>query len=124
VRPAVRKEIPKAIRNSYGGTQEPTLTIIQQVGPFPVALYKGQPTTLAAFTAPPQLPTETGVTEVDEAEASALFRQLVQVHPTGIHATTAGSVVITPTDPSSSRITSSRMLVMLSAERHKSMTRR
>jgi uncharacterized caspase-like protein len=77
---AVREKVPEHTRNAYGGIQEPTLTIIQQVGSFPIALYKGQKAIPSTFTAPAEPPDGTATTEVDGAEARLLFQQFMRIH--------------------------------------------
>lgn len=73
----VGREIPAATRAKYGETQQPELTILKGVGPFPVALYRGS-ATLGAFddrATPPDLPT---VRQVNPAYSQHAVRQFTQ----------------------------------------------
>lgn len=47
---AVQRDVPQHLRKRYGSTQEPELTVLKGVGPFPVALYRGA-TTPGTFSA-------------------------------------------------------------------------
>jgi uncharacterized caspase-like protein len=71
-----RRVSPK-LRAKYG-KQEPELTAIKNVGPFPIALYQGASATLGAFDPPSQPAEDTAFREVSKAEARALFSQYAQ----------------------------------------------
>ncbi|NCC34011.1 MAG: caspase family protein [Chloroflexia bacterium] len=71
---AVPRTIPAAVRQRYGEQQEPELTILKGVGPFPVALYRGA-TTLGAFDGSGTPPEGTAVRAVNPAYSQAMLRQ-------------------------------------------------
>lgn len=71
---AVPRKVSAAVRQRYGEKQEPELTILKGVGPFPVALYRGA-TTLGDFDASGGPPEGTAVREVNPAYAQAMQRQ-------------------------------------------------
>jgi len=74
---AVRQQIPAAVRQRYGETQEPELTVLKGVGPFAVALYRGA-TTLGEFAAPPLPAPGTALREVSAEDSRAMFQQIIQ----------------------------------------------
>lgn len=65
---AVPRLVPAAVRQRYGEKQEPELTILKDVEPFAVALYRGA-TTRGAFDASGSLPEGTAVRAVNPAYA-------------------------------------------------------
>jgi hypothetical protein len=74
---AVRQQVPEAVRQRYGATQEPELTVLKGVGPFAVALYRGA-ATLGDFAAPPLPAPGTALREVSAEDSRALFQQIIQ----------------------------------------------
>jgi hypothetical protein len=89
----VRQQVPEAIRQQYGGMQEPELTILKGVGPFAVALYPS--TAPCTCTGPPILTSGGVVREVTPDESRQAFAQLVA-------GTNLGSVSATTVDGGSS----------------------
>jgi hypothetical protein len=81
---AVQRDIPEMLRQSYGAVQEPELTILKGVGPFPVALYEGG-ASLGQSGPRQRPPAHTLPRELESTESEALLRQLqrggVQVQP-------------------------------------------
>ncbi|NJM07194.1 hypothetical protein HC891_14910, partial [Candidatus Gracilibacteria bacterium] len=71
---AVPRRISAAVRQRYGEQQEPELTILKGVGPFPVALYRGA-TTLGDFAVAGAPPEGTAVRAVNPANALLMLRQ-------------------------------------------------
>lgn len=71
---AVPRKVSAAVRQRYGEKQEPELTILKGVGPFPVALYRGA-RTLGDFDASGDPPEGTVVREVNPAYSQAMLRQ-------------------------------------------------
>ena len=67
--------IEEAVRQTYGATQEPELTVLKGVGPFAVSLYRGA-TTLGEVDSASRPPEGTAVREVNPAYAQAMFKQL------------------------------------------------
>lgn len=70
--------VNETVRDEYGGTQEPELTVIKGVGPFAVALYRGA-STLGEFDGtqlPPDMP---AVRQVKHESAQRAYNQIVQV---------------------------------------------
>jgi hypothetical protein len=81
-----------------GWTQEPELTVLKAVGPFPVSLYRGA-TALGTFDAQESLPADTAAREVDPARSERRFQQIIEtvsyhaeVHGSGAIAQGAGAV--------------------------------
>ena len=62
--------IEETVREKYGKTQEPELTVLKGVGPFAVSLYRGA-TTLGEIDAAAPPPEGTAVREVSPKEAQA-----------------------------------------------------
>ncbi|MGQ9483060.1 MAG: caspase family protein [Chloroflexus sp.] len=71
---AVEKRVSTALRQRYGNTQEPELTVLKGVGPFPVALYRGS-TMLGDFPTDHTPPEETALRKVLPARSRWAFRQ-------------------------------------------------
>ena len=67
----------KGAAGKLGQTQEPELTVLRGVGPFPVSLYKGA-TDLATFDPAEPLPEGMASREVDPARSARLFKQLIK----------------------------------------------
>src|SRR5262249_25432078 len=77
---AVQQQVPPEVRQRYGKTQEPELTIIKGVGPFAVALYRGATmATLDEFSAPERPAEGTAVREISEAQSRAALQQFQQM---------------------------------------------
>jgi hypothetical protein len=73
-----------------GKTQEPELTVLKGVGPFPVSLYRGA-TELGAFDGHEPLPAGTAAREVDPVRSQRLFEgQIKTVTASGERAVAAG----------------------------------
>ena len=73
---AVEKRIPAALRQRYGNTQEPELTVLKGVGPFAMALYRGA-TTLGDFPTDHMPPDDTALREVSPARSQWAFQQSI-----------------------------------------------
>jgi hypothetical protein len=73
---AVQREVPKRIRDHYGGTQEPELTVLKGVGPFAVALYRGA-STLGDFPADHTPAEDTAVREVPESRSQRALQSII-----------------------------------------------
>ncbi len=73
----VPRTIPAPVRQRYGEKQEPELTLLTGVGPFPVALYHGA-TARGDFDASARPPHATAVREVNPAYSQAMLRQYQQ----------------------------------------------
>ncbi len=63
-------------RKLYGGTPEPELTVIQGIGPFPVALYRGA-TTLGSFSAPSKPAAVKAFNEITKAASQQALLQII-----------------------------------------------
>lgn len=70
--------VSETVHDHYGAVQEPELTVLQGVGPFPVALYRGS-TTLGVFPNAEPLPPG-NVQTVSEEASQAAYHRLVAVH--------------------------------------------
>jgi hypothetical protein len=84
----VPQRVPEWLRQSYGQTQEPELTVLKGVGPFAVSLYRGA-TTLGGFSAPDRPEIDSGLREVDPKRSERLLNQVLQIQA-GRDVTTAG----------------------------------
>jgi hypothetical protein len=73
---AVRRAVPAELRERYGRTQEPELTVIKGVGPFAVALYQGAAQT-GAFAAPERPAAGAALRELSGDEARAALQMIV-----------------------------------------------
>jgi hypothetical protein len=73
---AVQQHVPQRIRNQYGDTQEPELTVLKGVGPFAVALYRGAQT-LGTFPADHTPAADTAVREVPESRSQRALQNIV-----------------------------------------------
>jgi hypothetical protein len=67
--------VEEVVRQKYGATQEPELTVLKGVGPFAVSLCRGA-TTLGEFDGAARPPEGTAVREVNPAYAQAMLIQL------------------------------------------------
>jgi len=67
----------KEAAEALGKVQEPVLTVLKGVGPFPVALYRGA-TDLGTFGAEETLPQEAPVRRVDPARSARMFAQKIK----------------------------------------------
>lgn len=67
----------KETAQEQGYTQEPELTVLKGVGPFPVSLYRGA-TNLGLFDDQESLPPETAARAVDPARSQRLFNQIIK----------------------------------------------
>jgi hypothetical protein len=81
----VLDKIPAGVRAVYGEKQEPELTVLRGVGPFPVALYRGA-TTLGAFDASEQLPQDAAVHRVNPERSQQQMQALERQHNLNIGA--------------------------------------
>jgi len=68
--------IEEAVRERYGVTQEPELTVLKGVGPFAVSLYRGA-TTLGEIDGAAPPPEGTAVRDVSPKQAQARLSQIV-----------------------------------------------
>jgi hypothetical protein len=72
------QRIPPATRQPYGGgVQQPELTVIKGVGPFPVALYRGASATLGDFQPEQELDEETAVSRVDRKYSERMLSKII-----------------------------------------------
>lgn len=69
----IRRTVSEALRQRYGGTSEPELTVLKGVGPFAVSLYRGA-TMLGDFSAPERPADETVFREVDPAYSREMLQ--------------------------------------------------
>jgi hypothetical protein len=74
---AVERHISPALRQWYGETQEPELTVLKGVGPFAVALYRGA-TDLGDFPADHTPAEGTAVRQVNPARSQWALQQAIQ----------------------------------------------
>ncbi len=79
--------LPEVVRQRYGDTQEPELTVLKGVGPFAVALYHG-----TVAPGEPTLPARatTALREIDPAESERALLQILATGDRGV--TIAGNV--------------------------------
>jgi hypothetical protein len=68
----------RQVASELGKMQEPELTVLKGVGPFPVALYRGA-TDLGTFDARETLPEATAARQVDPEYSRHLFRQVIKI---------------------------------------------
>ncbi|MSP13737.1 MAG: caspase family protein [Chloroflexi bacterium] len=68
----------KETAGKLGKTQEPELTVLKGVGPFPVSLYRGA-TTLGTFDSQESLPEGSAVREVDQKHSARLFQTKTKI---------------------------------------------
>jgi hypothetical protein len=73
---AVQDTVPQHIRDHYGNTQEPELTVLKGVGPFAVALYPGAQT-LGDFPADHPPAEGTAVREVAEHRSQRALQNII-----------------------------------------------
>lgn len=64
--------------DALGRTQEPELTVLRGVGPFPVSLYPGA-SSYGTFKAEDKLPPRTAARDVDPARSQRLFQQYISM---------------------------------------------
>jgi len=74
--------VPDWLRDIYGQTQEPELTVLKGVGPFAVALYRGA-STLGTFGAPQRPEVDAALHEVDEKRSQRLLNQILNIQVGG-----------------------------------------
>ncbi len=67
----------KEAAEKLGHTQEPELTVLKGVGPFPVSLYRGA-TDLGMFDSEEAVPEGTATRQVDPARSQRLFKQIIK----------------------------------------------
>lgn len=93
---AVQRQVTPALRQLYRcDTQEPELTVLKGVGPFPVALYRGA-TTLGDFPADHTPPAGVALREVDPAHSQWVFTQAISgAGAVGIGGSLSNSQIIT-----------------------------
>ena len=73
---ALETRVSGALKQRYGNTQEPELTVLKGVGPFALSLYRGS-TTLGEFTAD-HLPSDgTALRQVNPARSQWAFQQTI-----------------------------------------------
>lgn len=73
---AVEQCISAALKQYYGSTQEPELTVLKGVGPFAVALYRGA-TALGDFPTDHTPPDDTALRQVNPAHSQWAFAQSI-----------------------------------------------
>lgn len=79
----------KDATEAFGKVQEPELTVLRGVGPFPVALYRGT-TSLGDFTASETPPTDTAARTVDPAMSQRILERRFAIKVSGDRAVVAG----------------------------------
>ncbi len=67
----------KEINEKIEQVQEPELTVLKGVGPFPVALFRGA-STLGVFDASEEAPEETAFRQVEAARSQRAFKQIIR----------------------------------------------
>jgi hypothetical protein len=75
---SVQRDIPQHLRDHYGNTQEPELTILKGVGPFAVALYRGA-TTLGDFPTDHRPAEDAAVREVPESRSQRALQNITGI---------------------------------------------
>lgn len=70
----------KAAAEKLGQEQEPELTVLRGVGPFPVALYKGAQAVGAFDPSTETLPADAATREIDPALSKRVFDQSVRIY--------------------------------------------
>jgi hypothetical protein len=73
---AVQRDVPPRVRERYGSTQEPELTVLKGVGPFAVARYRGA-STLSDFPADHTPAEDTAVREVAENRSQRALQNII-----------------------------------------------
>jgi Caspase domain len=74
------QRIPLSVRQRYaGGVQQPELTVIKGVGPFPVALYQGAQAALGDFQ-PEQVDDELAVSRIDRKYSERLLNKFISIN--------------------------------------------
>jgi hypothetical protein len=74
------QRIPLASRQKYaGGVQQPELTVIRGIGPFPVALYRGQSATLGDYAPGQELDEETAINRVDKRYSERMLNKIISI---------------------------------------------
>ena len=76
-----------------GRLQEPELTVLRGVGPFPVARYNGAATSLETFGAPAEPPAGAAVRTVDPAKSRLLLERRFGINVSGTGNVTVGGSV-------------------------------
>lgn len=69
-------EVKETVEDNYSRVQEPVLTVIRGVGPFPVALYRGA-STLGAFTDDSSALENTAIQEVSPRKVERSFTRII-----------------------------------------------
>ncbi len=69
-------EVKETVEQNFGRKQEPMLTVIQGVGPFPIALYRGA-STLSAFTDDSHILQDTAVQPISKQKAERSFNRKI-----------------------------------------------
>jgi hypothetical protein len=94
VREAVEQRVPPALRQQYGLTQEPELTVLKGVGPFAVALFRGA-TQTGAFPTDHTPPLETAMRTVEPSRSRWAFQQITGERSVNIAGSVSNSTIIT-----------------------------
>jgi hypothetical protein len=94
VREAVEQRVPLALRQQYGLTQEPELTVLKGVGPFAVALFRGA-TQTGAFPTDHTPPPETAMRTVEPSRSRWAFQQITGERSVNIAGSVSNSTIIT-----------------------------
>jgi hypothetical protein len=94
VREAVEQRVPLALRQQYGLTQEPELTVLKGVGPFAVALFRGA-TQTGAFPTDHTPPLETAMRTVEPSRSRWAFQQITGERSVNIAGSVSNSTIIT-----------------------------
>ncbi len=92
---AVEQRVSAALKQRYGATQEPELTVLKGGGPCPVALYRGA-TTLGDFPTDHTPPDDTALRQVSPARSQWAFQQSISgAGAVGIGGSVSNSPIIT-----------------------------
>lgn len=92
---AVAQRVPAELRRRYGEAQEPELTVLKGVGPFPIALFRGAPSP-GAFPADHAPPEGVAWREVNPARSQwALEQSISGARAVGIGGSVSKSTIIT-----------------------------
>jgi hypothetical protein len=75
---AVQRDVPQPVRDHYGSTQEPELTVLKGEGPFAVALYRGA-TSLGSFPTDHTPAEDTAVREVPASRSQRALQNIVGI---------------------------------------------
>lgn len=76
---AIFTSVREKVKAQLGGEQEPVLTVLKNVGPFPVGLYQGSKETDQGAAGQGQLPEGGVVRQVSLDQSTRLYQQIMQI---------------------------------------------